>query len=195
MKATTPDPVQAQLLDWVRKVLDALLRSLPDPAPEGLPDCCAEARGCFVTLSNRGRLRGCCGRLNPEAPLGETLAECARAAARADHRFPPVERSEWPELEIELSLLGPLVPLEAGTPEALLRSLKPHVDGVWMCCGFQRATFLPQVWEQLPDPEAFLIQLSRKAGGPDDLWRRPETRFHTYRVEAFGGRAQAPFHG
>lgn len=179
----------SQLLDWVRRVLEAALRGRPHPEPQGLPSSCASPQGCFVTLTRKGALRGCIGHLQPRLPLGEALAECARATAFEDARFPPLTLEEWPELDLEISLLGPLLPLEPQAPEALIRSLRPQIDGVWLEAGARRATFLPQVWAQLPDPEAFLTQLSRKAGGPDDLWRRPSTRFHTYTVTTFHGPA------
>lgn len=137
----------------------------------------------FVTLMERGELRGCVGSLDAHRPLRDDVRENARAAAFRDPRFPPLRREELPGVAFEVSLLGPTVPLPpfATEGEALAR-LRPGVDGVVLEERGRRATFLPQVWEQIPDPAEFLAQLKRKAGLPPTSWS-PELRLGVYRVD------------
>ncbi len=184
------DADQERMLDWVRRVIQAALWGQAPPSPEGLPEVCRQSQGCFVTLSRHGQLRGCIGHIQPLAPLGEALATCARAAAFEDSRFLPLRPEEWSDLELEISLLTQPSPLEVKGPDEVLTQLRPHVDGVILEHGGRRATFLPQVWEQLPEPRTFLAHLSRKAGGTDQLWRHPGSRFLTYQVCHFQGPAQ-----
>lgn len=139
----------------------------------------------FVTLTIRGNLRGCIGALEAYQPLAEDVREHAVAAALQDPRFPPVSESELPQIHIEVSRLTAPVPLEYSTPEDLIARLRPGVDGVILQSGFRRATFLPQVWEQLPDPEDFLSRLCMKMGSPPYLWRDAKLQVHVYQVEEF----------
>lgn len=135
----------------------------------------------FVTLMEDGELRGCVGTLEPHRPLAEDVASNARAAAFRDTRFPPLAREELPRLDIEVSLLGPAVPLAFSSQAEALSKLRPFRDGVILDYRGARATFLPQVWEQLPDPVRFLAHLKHKAGLPLDFWS-PEIRLSTYEV-------------
>lgn len=144
----------------------------------------AEPGAAFVTLKLDGELRGCIGSLEARRPLGEDVAQNARAAAYRDPRFPPVHRDERRRLEIEVSLLSAAEPLEASSEEAALRLLRPGVDGVVLEFGELRSTFLPQVWESLPEPRDFLAELKRKAGLPRDFWD-PRLRIARYTVEKF----------
>jgi AmmeMemoRadiSam system protein A len=137
----------------------------------------------FVTLMKRGALRGCVGSLEVDRALREDVWENARAAAFRDPRFPKLLREELQDVVFEVSLLGapealPSFPTE---PEALA-CLRPEVDGVVLEYRGRRATFLPQVWEQIPDPAEFLAQLKRKAGLPPQLWSR-DLRLSVYSVE------------
>ncbi|RME72623.1 MAG: AmmeMemoRadiSam system protein A, partial [Verrucomicrobia bacterium] len=143
---------------------------------------------CFVTLEKFGELRGCIGDLEPRLPLWMAVHENARAAAARDPRFPPVSVEELPDLSIEISVLSTPVPLEAGSPEAVMRALRPGRDGVILEVGGRRATFLPQVWEKVPDAESFLTHLSLKACGDPTAWRDPQARFAVYTVESFDER-------
>ena len=124
----------------------------------------------FVTLRQRGDLRGCIGSVRAWRPLAEDLRANALAAAFRDPRFPPLALREYAITAIEVSLLGPSTPLHAVDEDDALAQLRPYVDGVILERGRQRATFLPQVWEQLPEPRAFLAELKRKAGLPADHW-------------------------
>ena len=138
----------------------------------------------FVTLQTGGRLRGCIGRLEAQRPLVEDVAENAFAAAFRDGRFPPLTAAEWPDLDIHVSVLTPAEPLPAASEEELLAALRPGRDGLILEDGRRRATFLPSVWETLPDKTEFLAHLKLKAGMPADYWSR-DLRFYRYETENF----------
>lgn len=124
----------------------------------------------FVTLTRTGELRGCIGTLEAHRPLGIDVRENALAAAFRDPRFMPLSREEYPGVRVEVSLLSPTQPIEVPDEISALATLRPHVDGVVLEYGHHRGTFLPQVWEQLPEPAEFLAHLKRKAGLPMDFW-------------------------
>ena len=145
----------------------------------------------FVTLSRGGRLRGCIGSLEPQGPLAQAVAEAAHGAAFRDPRFPPLEAAELADLHIEISVLSPLSPLPVSSREALAAALRPGLDGLLLEDGPHRATFLPRVWEQLPDPRSFIAQLLHKAGLPPDHWS-PTLRARRYAAQSFGGQADRP---
>jgi len=136
----------------------------------------------FVTLTQQGALRGCIGSLEAHRPLAEDVAANARAAAFRDPRFAPLVADELARTRVEVSLLTPAQPLSCRDEADALAQLRPHIDGVILSAGRQRATFLPQVWEQLPDPADFLAQLKRKAGLPADFWSA-DLRLERYTVE------------
>ncbi|NRF69335.1 AmmeMemoRadiSam system protein B [Aquincola sp. S2] len=156
-----------------------------DPAPvRDLPDF-EQPGATFVTLrSADGRLRGCVGRLEAVRPLGADVRSNAVAAAFHDGRFAPLTLAEWPGLQIEVSLLGPAVEIPAHDEAEALAALRPGIDGVILDWRDSRATFLPQVWEELPDPTAFLRALKHKAGLPPDFWA-PGVKLSRYSVEKF----------
>jgi hypothetical protein len=156
---------------------------LPEP-PKSVAGL-TEPRGCFVTLTQRGELRGCIGNLTAAGPLYQAVAEDARSAALSDPRFPPVSGREVEGLKIEISVLSEPRQLWFSSPEDLMRKLQPGVDGVILRMGDRAATYLPQVWEQLPNKETFLDSLAEKAGCDPDAWRRPGTSVFLYEVEAF----------
>lgn len=137
----------------------------------------------FVTLMKGGDLRGCVGSLEAHRPLRDDVRENARAAAFRDNRFPPLAREELPEVTFEVSLLSPPRLLAPAARESVaLARLRPGIDGVVLDLHGQRATFLPQVWEQIPEPRDFLAQLKRKAGLRPDFWSR-DLRLSVYSVE------------
>jgi AmmeMemoRadiSam system protein B/AmmeMemoRadiSam system protein A len=121
-------------------------------------------RASFVTLTAAGALRGCIGTLFPRRPLGEDVAANALSAALHDPRFPAVARAELEGLRIEVSVISPLVPMRCDHEDELFASLVPGEDGLVLEYGDRQATFLPQVWSQLPEPARFLGELRRKAG-------------------------------
>jgi AmmeMemoRadiSam system protein A len=139
----------------------------------------------FVTLTENGELRGCIGALQAYQPLAADVTEHAVASALEDYRFPSVSPAEVPLLHIEVSRLTEPQPLEYGNAEELLAKLRPGVDGVILQEGPRRATFLPQVWDELPEKERFLSQLCMKMGAPPDLWRRKKLGVLVYQVEEF----------
>jgi AmmeMemoRadiSam system protein A len=138
----------------------------------------------FVTLRLDRELRGCIGTIDAHRPLGDDVARNARAAAYRDPRFPPVTAAELPRLEVEVSLLTPREPLSVESEAEALSRLRPGVDGIALEFNGASATFLPQVWESLPEPDAFLDALRRKAGLPARFWH-PELRLTRYTVEKF----------
>jgi AmmeMemoRadiSam system protein B/AmmeMemoRadiSam system protein A len=156
---------------------------LPE-APRSLEGL-AEPRGCFVTLTARGELRGCIGNLTAQGPLYQAVAEDARSAAIKDPRFPPVSEREVDGLKIEISVISETEQLWFSSPDDLMRKLRPGADGVILRIGERAATYLPQVWEQLPDKEAFLDSLAQKAGCERSDWRKPGTSVFLYQVESF----------
>ena len=154
--------------------------ALPDDAAPVL----REKRASFVTLKLDDALRGFIGTLEAVRPLLEDVAQNARAAAFHDPRFRPLSPAELQPLHIEISVLSPPQPLPAADRDALLTALRPGLDGLILQEGRRRATFLPAVWETLPQPEAFLEQLLRKAGLAPAHWS-DEMRFFRYSTESF----------
>jgi MEMO1 family protein len=138
-----------------------------------------QAGATFVTLTREGRLRGCIGSLAPHRALGEDAAENARAAAFRDPRFPALTRGEWPQCRVELSLLTAPKPLRFADEADLLSQIVPGEDGLILEADGKRGTFLPQVWEGIPDKKAFLRELVKKAGLP------PETRLGRCKVSRY----------
>jgi AmmeMemoRadiSam system protein B/AmmeMemoRadiSam system protein A len=133
-------------------------------------DWLAEPGASFVTLTRQGELRGCIGTLEAHRPLGLDVRENAIAAAFRDPRFMPLSREEFDDIRVEVSLLSPAEPMTMTSEQDALAQLRPGIDGVVFEVGHTRSTFLPQVWEQLPEPSAFLAQLKRKAGLAADFW-------------------------
>ena len=139
----------------------------------------------FVTLHHRGRLRGCIGRLEAgRHSLDQDVRLNAHRAAFEDPRFNPLDVTEWEDLDLEVSLLQPPEPLDWVSEEHALASLRPGVDGVIFRWRHHRSTFLPQVWEQLPNAAGFLSALKQKAGLPADFWA-DDVELARYRVRVF----------
>jgi len=160
---------------------EAIARELLGTAAPREPDGLGALGACFVTLRKGGELRGCVGSLEPHRPLWEDLCSNALAAAFRDPRFPPLAAEELDDLQIEVSELEPLEPLSCTSETEALSLLEPGRDGVVLEYERHRATFLPQVWEQLPRPADFLRHLRRKAGLAEDFWH-PELRLFRYGV-------------
>ena len=163
-----PDDRGKILLPIARAAISSAL-GVPLTAHESAP-WLAEHGACFVTLSREGELRGCIGSLQPHRTLLEDLKENAVAAALHDPRFPPLTATELPATEIEVSLLSPTQPMNVRDEADALAQMRPGVDGIVFEYGSYRSTFLPQVWENLPQPREFLAMLRRKARLPDDFW-------------------------
>ncbi|MCG8635034.1 MAG: AmmeMemoRadiSam system protein A [Desulfobacterales bacterium] len=142
-------------------------------------------QGLFVTLHKKGKLRGCIGNLEPVKTLREGIAENAVCAAFRDSRFSPLAPEELDLIEIEVSLLSQPEKLAFRDCRDLLTLLVPGKHGVIIEKGGCRATFLPQVWEQLPGCEAFLGHLCTKAGLASTAWKEKGMIVYTYEVQHF----------
>lgn len=148
---------------------DAQKPSLPES------DILKRELGAFVTLNKGGRLRGCIGSLVGEGPLYKTVAAMARAAAFEDPRFPPLEAEEFPEIQEEISIMGPITPC----PDLEAITIGRH--GLVAVGHGRRGLLLPQVpVEKGWDRETFLAQTCRKAGLPADAWKKPGTQIYWF---------------
>ena len=136
----------------------------------------------FVTLTQNGQLRGCIGSLEAWRPLGQDVQDNARAAALRDPRFSPLTAEELPRTRLEVSLLTAAEPLVFHSEAEALAQLRPGIDGVIFSADGRRSTFLPQVWEQLPEPATFMAHLKQKAGLPADYWS-DDVRLARYGVQ------------
>ena len=144
-----------------------------------------EKRGTFVTLKIKGQLRGCMGCLTSSETILEGIQRNALNSAFNDPRFPALTSTELDQTEIDISILTSPQELEYTEGGDLLEKLRPNIDGVIINKGLARATFLPQVWEQLPKPEDFLAHLCRKAGLSLDEWKKGEMGVSIYQVQYF----------
>jgi AmmeMemoRadiSam system protein A len=179
----------------LRTARDAIRHGLECGGPpqveriEELPEALREHRAAFVTLHLEGRLRGCIGHLEAIEPLVRDVADNAFAAAFRDPRFPPLRSAEFDPLHIEISVLSPATPLHFEDEAALIALLQPGLDGLILTEDTggveRRGTFLPSVWDQLPEPRLFLRHLKQKAGLPADYWSE-QIQVWRYRTESFG---------
>lgn len=176
-----PEPGSASLRALARASIGHGLREgrpLPVDPESYAPELRAPAAS-FVTLRENGELRGCTGSLEPSQPLVVDVAENAFRSAFGDPRFPPLTARELEELSISVSVLSALEPIPAVSREELLARLRPGIDGLVLRDGNHAGTFLPSVWESLPDPEEFLDSLFRKSLLPPGHWS-PTLRFERY---------------
>lgn len=186
MKIPAPDPESAakgRLLTGLARAAIAAEFGAPWPALPR-PPWLEEPAATFVTLTLHGELRGCIGSLEAHQSLYDDVTRNARAAAFRDPRFPPLAAGELPALGIEISVLTPPQPLRFTSEADALRRLRPGIDGVILQHGRRRATLLPQVWEQCPDPRDFMAHLKLKAGLPADF-KAEGVRLSVYQVEHF----------
>jgi len=177
---------RARLLDVALQAIEAGLQSgsVPVHDPLRYPPALAARRASFVTLKRGGNLRGCIGSLVPVTSLVEDVARNAFAAAFRDPRFPALTAAELQDLEIGISVLGSTEALAFSSEQQLLGMLRPGVDGLILQDGRHRGTFLPSVWESLPDPADFLLHLKLKAGLPGDHWS-PAVKVERYTTVSF----------
>jgi uncharacterized protein len=160
--------------------------TLAGPDLSDIPDTLlTEKRGVFVTLHKNGQLRGCIGNIEPEHSVLEGVRKNAVHAAFHDSRFAPLDAAEFREIDIEVSLLTPPKKMRFTDTRDMLDKLTPFEDGVIVEKGNCRATFLPQVWEQLPAPDAFLRNLCIKAGCDPNAWQTDALHLYTYQVQSF----------
>jgi MEMO1 family protein len=181
--AQSDDPdLGAALLARARNAIAQALGVAPGPAPAH--PALHETGATFVTLKRAGELRGCIGTLHAQRTLHEDVQAHALAAAFDDPRFEPLAREEFASLHIEVSVLGAAEPLTVASEAEARDALRRGIDGVILEWRGRRATFLPQVWEQLPSPAAFLRALKLKAGLPPDFWAE-DLRLARYEVRKF----------
>lgn len=176
-----------QLLAIARESVNAtaLEQPLPRLDPHHFSQILTENGASFVTLTINGRLRGCIGTLEAYQPLYLDVQKRAMQAASQDPRFSPLTPDKLPMVKIEVSRLSEPEPLPYDNPQDLLHLLKPGQDGVIISEGYRRATFLPQVWDELPDPSQFLSQLCRKMGCSSTYWEHKKLDVEIYHVEEF----------
>ena len=175
------------LLTLARQTIEGRLFGQED---QGQPDVdlspkLSEHRGTFVTLTKKGVLRGCIGHIIPQESVIEGIRVNAINAAFKDPRFPPLFREEWKNVKVEVSILTTPKPLEYADADDLLNKLRPGIDGLIIKKGFNQATFLPQVWEQLPDKKEFLRHLCVKAGLDREAWKHEKLEVSVYQAQAF----------
>jgi AmmeMemoRadiSam system protein A len=178
---------QRALLTLARETVSRVARRQEAPATDrfATTENLRRDGASFVTLTKHDQLRGCIGSLEARRALVLDVRENAIGAAFHDPRFPPVLPRELKDLHIEVSVLSRPSPLAYDGPDDLIAQLRPGVDGVLIERGLSRATFLPQVWEKLPDPIEFLQHLCMKAYLAPDAYRQPGLAVHTYQVESF----------
>ena len=174
------------LLQIARAAISNVLgQAVAQPEPAGQSADMLQAPGAsFVTLNQQGQLRGCIGSLQAHRPLITDIQANAIAAALHDPRFSPLTLVELEITTVEVSVLSAMQPLPFASEAHALAQLRPGVDGVVFEFGRYRSTFLPQVWEQLPDASQFMAHLKHKAGLAHDFWAE-EVRLQRYTVSKF----------
>ena len=160
-------------------------QTIPSPDSDDFSEAVTRRCGTFVTITKNDRLRGCIGHIIPQTSLLESIRDNALRAAFNDPRFAPVKKNELNDLSIEVSVLSLPQKLSYEDGSDLIRKLRPNIDGVIVKDGRRQATFLPQVWRKLPDPNQFLSRLCQKAGLPEDTWRNNRLAIYTYQVQSF----------
>jgi AmmeMemoRadiSam system protein A len=175
------------LLQLARRTIEAAVRQQPNAAPVSadLDPPLLESRACFVTLEKQSALRGCIGHLIPQEPLYEAVMNVARQAALADPRFARVQPDELAEISIDISVLSPLIPLAFHSVADLLAQIEPFRHGVVLHLEDRTSTFLPQVWDKIPEKADFLDRLALKGGWEPSAWRDARARISVYEVESF----------
>jgi AmmeMemoRadiSam system protein B/AmmeMemoRadiSam system protein A len=173
------DDLGAALLARARNAIATHLGQPAQPEPDH--PALTSPGATFVTLTQNDDLRGCIGSLEAHRPLDHDVRANAIAAAFSDPRFPPLTLAELPRTRVEVSLLTTPRPMSFTDEADALRQLRPNIDGVILIAGHRRSTFLPQVWEQLPERHMFMARLKQKAGLPADWWS-PEVQLQRYEV-------------
>lgn len=175
-----------RLLELARETIGHRLGIVESINRSGLDEAeLQQALASFVTIKIEGRLRGCIGNLEASGPLLDSLEQNALHAAFNDHRFSPLTVEEFPRACLDISILSQPEALHYRDGEELLARLRPGVDGVILQLGRTRVTFLPQVWEQLPEPRTFLEHLCAKAGLSRTAWLDQHPEIYLYQVQSF----------
>lgn len=178
---------QDYLLALARKAVGRYLekKETLEVDDEDLDPALKKERGCFVTLNKQEDLRGCIGHIEPQESLYKAVIDNAINAAVNDHRFNSVTSDELDQIAIEISILTVPQEVEFNSGQELKEKLREGVDGVILKRGVYQSTYLPQVWDQLPDREEFLRRLCRKGGMSQDCWQDPATEVHVYQAFVF----------
>jgi len=178
---------QRFLLELARNTLESYLwnGSLPSVNRSELTPNLQKVQGCFVTLMKHGNLRGCIGHILPQEELWKCVRDNAIAAALYDRRFQPVRYDELKDIEIEISVLSVPEPLQYNSTQELLQMLRPGVDGVVIRYQGRQSTYLPQVWNMLPEKEEFLSRLCMKQGSHPECWKEKDVEIYTYQAFVF----------
>lgn len=181
IKLSTAD--KQLLLKLARQSITATVNQQSFTAPElhSYPKALQQYAACFVTLTQLSQLRGCIGSLDAYQPLIYDVINNAQSSASRDPRFPPVTENELPNIHIEISVLSPIEPIHFNSEDDLLLQIKPFEDGLVIQDGRHRSTFLPLVWDKIPDKKHFLQELKIKAGLPSNHWSDTlkVSRYHT----------------
>lgn len=176
------------LLQLARRTLQKYLQEgkLIQIDADNLSPALKEKKGVFVTLEENGQLRGCIGNLRPNKPIYQAVIDNSLASALFDPRFPSVNTLELPAIKIEVSILSPLKRLSAfSSSQELLDYLEKNKPGLLIKKGNQEATFLPQVWKELPQAKSFLQHLCQKAGMDSQEWEKMDLEIYEYEAEKF----------
>ena len=181
MMSADNEHLKGEILLSVARAAISQALGLPFDETSEQADWLQEKAACFVTLSQNGQLRGCIGTLEAQRSLLEDVKANAIATALKDTRFPPLSSEELNETDIEVSLLSPMQALSFANEEEALTQLRPGIDGVVFACGQYRSTFLPQVWQQLPDTKTFIAHLKQKAGLSPGFWAE-DVKLYRYTV-------------
>jgi AmmeMemoRadiSam system protein A len=183
LSSTTRNWLLSLARTTIRRALDDGRLHLPEPAD--VPDEAALTGAAFVTLRRDGALLGCIGSMEPHRPLAVDVASHAYDAAFRDPRLPAVTLDDWEHMDIDVSVLGPLQPVDVHDRVGLMAALRPGTDGVLLTSREGRGTFLPSVWQQARSPEEFVDMLWRKAGLRAGRWPS-DLLVERYQVEEFG---------
>lgn len=167
-----------ELLQYSRSVLSSFVNAGKKVEEEASDSLYLEKCGVFVSLHKGAELRGCIGYIEPVETMWDAIAKNTIAAASNDFRFNPVEATELPEIEIEISILTPM-------HECNLDEINAGQDGVVIQQGPHKATYLPQVWESMPNKEDFFSSLCQKANLPNSCWQSSKTKFYKYQAIVF----------
>lgn len=180
------------LLSLARHSLTStLVDGHPPPLASSYPTWVHEPAASFVTLRLEGRLRGCLGSLEARRSLFDDLCHNAAAAGTRDPRFAPLVAEQLGQVQLEVTVLGAALEMVFLDEADVLAQLRPGIDGVVLHYGAKNATFLPQVWDSLPQPADFLNQLKLKAGWSADFWH-PEIKISRYSVQKWSETPEAP---
>ena len=182
------DHDRSQLLDLARASIHEALAAGSRIALRNVPPSARlSADGAsFVTLTSDGALRGCCGSVVATRPLAEDVWRNAQRTAFDDPRFPALVENEIEDCALAVSVLGPLEPVHVTTQDALIAELRPGVDGLLLRHQDRQATFLPKVWEKIPEPARFVSQLKQKMGLPGTFWAQSMIVYRYETVEFAG---------